>query len=441
LFSKILNEKIMLQIIKNPDKIDFDQHVRRPEMDNSALMTGVQTIFNEVKRKGDTAVLNYTEKFDGVTITSSVYDVSGLKADDIQIPEKLKLAIKTAHNNIFKFHYAQKHHPLEIETMPGIVCSQKSIAVNRVGIYIPGGSAPLFSTVLMLAIPANIAGCKEVLLCTPPDKNGDIHPAILFTALLCGISEIRLVGGAQAIAAMTLGTKDIPAVDKIFGPGNQYVTAAKQLAQNYGVATDMPAGPSEVLVYADHTSVPDFVAADLLAQAEHGADSQVIVVSESIDKIHEINAALAAQIEDLPRKSMAASALSHSKAILFDTPQQSFEFINKYAPEHLIIASENCDNYISMIENAGSVFLGNFCPESAGDYASGTNHTLPTNGWARSFSGVNLDSFMKKISFQRISKEGLSVLGDTIITMAEAEQLQAHANSVSIRLNAQRKKN
>lgn len=425
----------MLQIVVNPDKTDFALLSRRPEMDNSALITGIQTIFNEVERKGDAAVLNYTEKFDGVTLSTSVLNVDKLCADDIMISDDLKVAIKTAYKNIYKFHSAQKSQHLEIETMPGIVCSQKSIALNRVGIYIPGGSAPLFSTVLMLAIPATIAGCKEIILCTPPDKSGNIHPAILFTALFCGITEIRLVGGAQAIAAMTLGTENIHAVNKIFGPGNQYVTAAKHLSQNYGVAIDMPAGPSEVLVYADNTSIPEFVAADLLAQAEHGADSQVILVSESIKIIEEVNVFIADQISKLPRRAIAAQALSHSKALLFNNSELSFEFINEYAPEHLIIASDNCDSYIQNIRNAGSVFLGNFCPESAGDYASGTNHTLPTNGWAKSYTGVNLDAFMKKITFQKISKEGLHLLGNTIITMAEAELLQAHANAVSVRLN------
>ncbi len=425
----------MLQIVVNPDKTDFALLSRRPEMDNSALITGIQTIFNEVERKGDAAVLNYTEKFDGVTLSTSVLNVDKLCADDIIISDDLKVAIKTAYKNIYKFHSAQKSQHLEIETMPGIVCSQKSIALNRIGIYIPGGSAPLFSTVLMLAIPATIAGCKEIILCTPPDKSGNIHPAILFTALFCGITDIRLVGGAQAIAAMTLGTKNIPAVNKIFGPGNQYVTAAKHLSQNYGVAIDMPAGPSEVLVYADNTSIPEFVAADLLAQAEHGADSQVILVSESIKIIEEVNVSIADQISKLPRRAIAAQALSHSKALLFSNSELSFEFINEYAPEHLIIASDNCDSYIQNIRNAGSVFLGNFCPESAGDYASGTNHTLPTNGWAKSYTGVNLDAFMKKITFQKISKEGLHLLGNTIITMAEAELLQAHANAVSVRLN------
>ncbi|MBK8519105.1 MAG: histidinol dehydrogenase [Saprospiraceae bacterium] len=425
----------MLEKILNPNKSDFVKLSQRPVLDNSTLMTGVQTIFNEIKRNRDAAVLNYTEKLDGIKLSSSVYDITGVNADSIEIEESLKNAIKLAYKNIYAFHCAQKSSGIDVETMPGIMCSQRSIPLTRIGLYIPGGSAPLFSTVLMLAVPALIAGCKEIILCTPPDGSGSIHPAILYSSLLCGISAIRLAGGAQAIAAMTIGTKDIPAVDKIFGPGNQYVTAAKQLAQNYNVAIDMPAGPSEVLVYADATCIPEFVAADLLAQAEHGSDSQVILVANSVWILDKVNDHLTIQISNLPRKAIATQALSHSKAIFIEDVETAFDFINEYAPEHLIIASDKAESYINLIKNAGSVFLGNYCPESAGDYASGTNHTLPTNGWAKKYSGVNLDSYMKKVTFQSITRTGLNNLGATLITMAEAEHLQGHANAVSVRLN------
>lgn len=424
----------MIYKIIEPSETQFTELCKRPSIDQALLTTGIQTIFNEIKRNGDTAVQKYTEKFDGISLQSSILDVEGINIELIEISSDLKNAIKTAYANIWSFHEAQKTAGIEVKTMEGITCSLRSVPIDKVGIYIPGGTAPLFSTVLMLAIPAQIAGCGQIILCTPPDKLGKIHPAILYTALLCGIKEIRLVGGAQAVAAMTFGTKEIPAVAKIFGPGNQYVTAAKQLAQNYGVAIDMPAGPSEVLVFGDETSVPAFMAADLLAQAEHGSDSQVMLVLSDVKKVEETMVEIEKQIQDLPRKSMAQQALSHSKAVVLSDRKRAFDFINLYAPEHLIIASDKAEEYVSFIQNAGSVFLGNYCPESAGDYASGTNHTLPTNGWARSYSGVNLDSFFKKISFQSITKEGIGLLGKTIITMAEGEQLQAHANAVKVRL-------
>ena len=425
----------MLEIIIHPKAGQFPSLCKRPEIDHAMLSTGIQTVFNEIKRNGDEALLNYTEKFDGVKLQSSIYDITSKDAASITISDDLKQSITIAYHNIKKFHLAQKSDALLVETMPGIVCKQHSLPINKVGIYIPGGSAPLFSTVLMLAIPAKIAGCKEIILCTPPTSSGDIHPAILYTALVCGITEIRLAGGSQAIAAMTFGTNEVPAVDKIFGPGNQYVTAAKQLAQNYGVAIDMPAGPSEVLIFADNTATPAFLAADLLAQAEHGGDSQVILVTESEKIVQETLAEIETQLTTLPRKTIAKQALGHSKAIVVENTVSAFEFINAYAPEHLIIASDHADTYIPLIRNAGSVFLGNYCPESAGDYASGTNHTLPTNGWARSYSGVNLDAFCKKITFQSITEDGLKGLAKTIITMAEAEELQAHANAVKVRLN------
>lgn len=425
----------MLEIIIHPKAGQFPSLCKRPEIDHAMLSTGIQTVFNEIKRNGDEALLNYTEKFDGVKLQSSIYDITSKDAASITISDDLKQSITIAYHNIKKFHLAQKSDALLVETMPGIVCKQHSLPINKVGIYIPGGSAPLFSTVLMLALPAKIAGCKEIILCTPPTSSGDIHPAILYTALVCGITEIRLAGGSQAIAAMTFGTNEVPAVDKIFGPGNQYVTAAKQLAQNYGVAIDMPAGPSEVLIFADNTATPAFLAADLLAQAEHGGDSQVILVTESEKIVQDTLAEIEKQLATLPRKTIAKQALGHSKAIVVENTVSAFEFINAYAPEHLIIASDHADTYIPLIRNAGSVFLGNYCPESAGDYASGTNHTLPTNGWARSYSGVNLDAFCKKITFQSITEDGLKGLAKTIITMAEAEELQAHAYAVKVRLN------
>jgi len=425
----------MLKVIIHPSADQYPSLCKRPEIDHVLLSTGIQTVFNEIQRNGDSALLKYTEKFDGVKLTSSVYKNKYIDPDSIPISDDLKQSISTAYNNINTFHIAQKSSSLKVETMPGIVCSQQTLPISRVGIYIPGGSAPLFSTVLMLAIPATLAGCEQIVLCTPPNKSGDIHPAILYAALISGIKEIRLVGGAQAIAALTFGTSEIPAVHKIFGPGNQYVTAAKQLAQNYGVAIDMPAGPSEVLIFADESATPAFVAADLLAQAEHGDDSQVILVTENEKMVALTFIEIEKQLEMLPRKNIAKQALSHSKAIVVENHIKAFEFINTYAPEHLIIASDESEKYIPHIRNAGSVFLGNYCPESAGDYASGTNHTLPTNGWARSYSGVNLDAFCKKITFQTISEDGLKGLAKTIITMAEAEELQAHANAVKVRLN------
>ena len=425
----------MLQVFIHPPDEQYSLLCKRPEIDHVLLSTGIQTVFNEIHRNGDIALLKYTEKFDGVKLNSSVYDTKNIDPESLPISDELKQSISTAYKNIHAFHKAQKSDSLIVETMPGIVCSQQTLPISRVGIYIPGGTAPLFSTVLMLSIPAQLAGCEEIILCTPPNKSGDIHPAILYAALICGIKEIRLVGGAQAIAALTFGTPEIPAVDKIFGPGNQYVTAAKQLAQNYGVAIDMPAGPSEVLIFADNTATPSFLAADLLAQAEHGSDSQVILVTENEELVTLTLIEIEKQLIQLPRRELVKQALIHSKAIVVENPVKAFEFVNRYAPEHLIIASDEAEKYVPFIRNAGSVFLGNFCPESAGDYASGTNHTLPTNGWARSYSGVNLDAFCKKITFQSITEDGLKGLANTIITMAEAEELQAHANAVKVRLN------
>lgn len=351
-----------------------------------------------------------------------------------QVSDELKKAVQQAKENISKFHASQKQEIQKIETMKGVVCWRENRAVERVGIYIPGGTAPLFSTVLMLAVPANLAGCKEIILCSPPDKNGNINPAILYAANLCGVSEIFKTGGAQAVAAMTFGTESIPAVNKIFGPGNQFVVAAKEYAQRYGVAIDMPAGPSEVLVIADEQAVPEFCAADLLSQAEHGSDSQVVFITTDLKVFTETISAVEQQIRDLPRNELAAQALENSSFVLVNALEEALEFSNLYAPEHLILAIADFEKYISLIENAGSVFLGNYSCESAGDYASGTNHTLPTNGYAKNYSGVSLDSFVKKITFQHLSKEGLQNLGKTIELMAEAEGLFAHKNAVSIRL-------
>ena len=349
---------------------------------------------------------------------------------------ELKQAIEQAKNNIEVFHTSQKEEPKIIETTKGVQCWRKSVGIEKVGLYIPGGTAPLFSTILMLAVPAKVAGCKEIVLCTPPNKEGKVNPVILYTANLVGVTKIFKVGGAQAIGAMTFGTETIPQVYKIFGPGNQFVTKAKELVQEYGVAIDMPAGPSEVLVIADETSNPSFVAADLLSQAEHGTDSQVILVSNNKGIIGEIENELEKQVNELPRKDIAQKALKNSRTVYFDSIEEGIDFSNEYAPEHLIIASEKADDFIEKITNAGSVFLGNYSCESAGDYASGTNHTLPTYGYAKNYSGVSLDSFVKKITFQKLSKEGIQNIGNTIELMAEAEGLQAHKNAVTLRLKS-----
>lgn len=425
----------MLTKYINPTSDQFPILIARPTLDSDNLMSGIRTIFQEVKRSGDDAVTKYTALFDHVHLASFLCTQQEFDTAASSVSEELKSAIDIAVKNISTFHQAQKVNDFSVETMPGVTCSQKSVPIQKVGLYIPGGSAPLFSTVLMLGIPAKIAGCTEVVLCTPPDRNGNINPIILYAAQVCGIAKVYKVGGSQAIAAMTFGTLQIPKVDKIFGPGNQYVTMGKQIAQTYGVAIDMPAGPSEVLVYADESAIPSFVASDLLAQAEHGGDSQVILVTNTAQMIDMVNESINTQIELLPRKTIIGKALNNSKAILIDDVNSAFEFINAYAPEHLIIASDHPEKYTELIKNAGSVFLGNFCPESAGDYASGTNHTLPTNGWAKAYSGVGLDSFFKKISFQSISQSGLSALSNTIITMATGEQLEAHANAVKIRLS------
>jgi len=416
----------------NPNTAQWSELVKRPVLNNAELNEVVNSILFDVKENGDQALIKYTRKFDGVAIDNLVVSEQELAAATVS--QELKDAIQLAYSNIYAFHKAQQKVEEVVETTPGVKCWRKSVAIERVGLYIPGGSATLFSTLLMLGIPAKIAGCREMVLCTPPNKNGEIHPAILYTAKLVGITKIFKVGGAQAIAGMSYGTESISQVYKIFGPGDQYVTKAKELVQQAGTAIDMPAGPSEVLIIADESCEPSFVAADLLSQAEHGADSQVILLSDKQQVIDACLAEVYKQVELLPRKETALKALANSKAIAFNNLTACFDFSNEYAPEHLIIASAKSTNFIDFIINAGSVFLGNYSCESAGDYASGTNHTLPTNGFAKNYSGVSLDSFIKKITFQELSKEGINNIGNAIEIMAETEELIAHKNAVSIRL-------
>lgn len=410
--------------------------ISRPTKKVADLTPIVSKIFNDIKRKGDVAVKQYAYEFDKVKLLSLAVSNKEIQEAPKTISPALKKAILLAKKNIEKFHLAQKEKIQKIETTQGVVCWREHRAIEKVGIYIPGGTAPLFSTVLMLGVPAKIAGCQEIVLCTPSDKEGKVHPAILYTASLMGIKTIFKVGGIQAIGAMTLGTQTIPKVDKIFGPGNQYVTAAKQMALQYGVAIDMPAGPSEVLIIADKNAVPAFVAADLLSQAEHGVDSQVMLLSDNKKIADNIVEEIQKQLPLLPRQKIAQQALKNSKVILLNHLLQCVAFSNLYAPEHLIMAVKNPKQYIKHIHNAGSVFLGNYSCESAGDYASGTNHTLPTNGYARSYSGVSLDSFVKKITFQEITAQGIQNIGNAIEVMAEAEQLIAHRNAVTLRLQS-----
>jgi histidinol dehydrogenase len=423
-----------MNIYQFPSKNSWNKLIKRPVFKREEISEIVSRIFSEVQKSGDQALFDFNKKFDLVEIENLFGSINEIENSSNLISEELKNAIQQAKENITKFHKSQKTEIQKIETTKGVICWRENRAIEKVGIYIPGGTAPLFSTVLMLAIPAQLAGCKEIILCTPPDKNGDINPAILYTAQICGITQIFKIGGAQAIAAMTFGTETIPNVYKIFGPGNQFVVAAKELSQYFGVAIDMPAGPSEVLVIADENAVPEFCAADLLSQAEHGSDSQVIFISTDLKVLNETVDEVKKQIKSLPRNEFAQKSLDNSHFILVKTIDEALEFSNLYAPEHLILAIEDFENYIPLIENAGSVFLGNYSCESAGDYASGTNHTLPTNGFAKNYSGVSLDSFVKKITFQNLSKEGLRNLGKTIEIMAEAEGLLAHKNAVSIRL-------
>lgn len=424
-----------MKLLINPSSEKWTKHLARPVQQTKQINKIVKPILEKVARGGDKALRKFAEEFDHAKLDSLLVTPEEVTTAKELVSKELKKAIGVAKANIKKFHAAQASPELIVEVMPGVTCRRKSVPIQRVGLYIPGGTAPLFSTVLMLGIPAQLAGCAEVVLCTPSNSKGQVHPAILYTADLVGISKIVKVGGAQAIAALTFGTESVPKVDKIFGPGNQYVTAAKQLATKHGVAIDMPAGPSEVLVYADDTAIPAFVAADLLSQAEHGVDSQVVLVTPSEKLAAQVLLELNLQLETLPRKDIAYKALQHSCAVVMEDQASAIALINDYAPEHLILAVAEEEEVIAQIYNAGSVFIGNFTPEAAGDYASGTNHTLPTYGYARNYSGVSLDSFVKKISYQKISPQGLKKLGPSVEIMAENEQLDAHKLAVTVRLN------
>lgn len=423
-----------MKILINPPASDWAKICERPVFPAEDLEDKVKDILGKVQQKGDMALKELTSLFDGANIEDLKVSQDEIEKAKLEVSEELKDAISIAAQNIRTFHSSQKEKETIVETMPGVECWRKSVPIKKVGLYIPGGSAPLFSTILMLGVPARIAGCKTLVLCTPLDKNGKINPAVLYTANFLGITEIFKVGGAQAIAALAYGTETVPKVDKIFGPGNQFVTKAKELVQKNGIAIDLPAGPSEVLVIADNSADADFVASDLLSQAEHGPDSQVVLLSDSSAFIEKVKVALDEQLSDLPRAALAEQALQNSFSVVLNSISECIDFSNLYAPEHLILAIENAEDYADQIKNAGSVFLGNYSCESAGDYASGTNHTLPTNGYARSYSGVSMDSFVKKITFQNISKLGLRNIGRTVEVMAEAEQLLAHRNAVSIRL-------
>lgn len=422
--------------IYNPTPDTWSAILERPTKTVDDIELTVKEIFKEVQKKGDAAVVKYTSIFDGVVFENLEVSQQEIKNAVAAVPSELKEAIQLAKSNIEKFHVAQKTIKVEVETVEGVACWQEKRPIQKVGLYIPGGTAPLFSTVLMLAVPATIAGCKEIVLCSPPDKKGNINAAILYAAQLCGVTKILKVGGIQAIAGLTFGTETIPKVYKIFGPGNQFVTVAKQLATQFGVAIDMPAGPSELLIVADDAAIPTFVASDLLSQAEHGTDSQVILVSTSKKLIDAVEEEIQVQIAGLPRKVIAEKAIANSKLIFVENDTIALDLINEYGPEHFIVCTSDDAFYIDGIENAGSVFIGNYTPESAGDYASGTNHTLPTNGYAKNYSGVNLDSFMKTMTFQEISKIGIQNIGSAIEIMAEAEGLQAHKNAVTLRLKA-----
>ena len=427
--------------IFNPKAESWDEIIKRPSINYEDLLALVSEVFDEIQKAGDKAIFDYTKRFDQIQIENLKVTEDEISQAKKSVPNKLKKAIKQAKKNIEIFHKSQKTKTIQVETIKGVVCWQKKYAIDKVGLYIPGGSAPLFSSILMLAIPARIAGCKEIIICSPPNKKGSLAAEILYTAQLCGINKIFKVGGMQAIAGMTFGTQKIPKVYKIFGPGNQYVTAAKQLASKFNVAIDLPAGPSELLIAADETADPDFIASDLLSQAEHGSDSQVILVTTKESVIEKVNKSIVKQLENLPRKKIAEKALANSKMIVFKNDETATSFINEYSPEHYIICVKNESYYLKRIRNAGSVFIGSYTPESAGDYASGTNHTLPTNGFAKQFSGVNLDSFCKAITFQKISKKGIKNLGESVQLMAEAEGLIAHKNAISVRLKKLRDEN
>ena len=425
-----------MKIYNNPTKQNWDALCKRPVMEQKELNSVVSKILGNIRLNGDDALLKYTKSFEGVQLKQFKVEAAELTFSEDKISDELKNAIDIAYQNIYSFHQNQVDNSTSIETSPGVKCWRKSIGIERVGIYIPAGEAPLFSTVLMLGIPAQIAKCKKVVLCTPVQKDGSINATILYAAKRVGIKEIYKIGGAQAIGAMAYGTNSIPKVDKIYGPGNQYVTKAKEIIQQQGVAIDLPAGPSEILVVADDTAKPDFIAADLLSQAEHGTDSQAMLVCTNEAIVKEVNSQLNKQLNELPRKKIVEKALLNSKAIVLKNTDLCIDFSNYYAPEHLIIATKNSENEAEKIINAGSVFLGNYSCESAGDYATGTNHTLPTNGYAKNYSGVSLESFTKKITFQKISQKGLLNIGETVELMAQAEQLEAHKNAVSIRLKS-----
>jgi histidinol dehydrogenase len=424
-----------MKLVINPDQKLWAEILQRPTIDANNLLPKVQAILDLVKERGDDAVKECTLSFDQVNLSSIQLSAEQLSEYANALDNNVKKAIEVAKTNIEKFHQTQFQKVEKMETMPGVWCWRKMVGIEKVGIYIPGGTAPLFSTVLMLGIPAILAGCKEIILCTPPNKDGSIHPAIAYAANLIGIKNVYTIGGVQAIAAMAFGTESVPKVYKIFGPGNQYVTAAKQLVQQNGTAIDMPAGPSEVCVWADETAVPEFVAADLLSQAEHGADSQVLLVASNEVVVEKIEQALTIQLNQLSRKEFASLALANSKAIVMNDATNALELINEYAPEHLILSIQNAEMFAEKVINAGSVFIGNYSPESVGDYASGTNHTLPTNGYAKAYSGVSIDSFVKKITFQQLTERGLTNIAQTVIEMAKAESLDAHANAVQIRVD------
>ena len=419
----------------DPNTEELTAALKRPALQQKDLTTLVQGVFDDIENNGDQAIRKYIEKFDGSKLDKFLVSEKEIEAAKDQVSHELKSAIMRAAENITAFHESQKEIVKEVETFPGVFCWRKSVGIDKVGLYIPGGTAPLFSTVLMLGIPAKIAGCREIVLCSPADKKGLIHPAILYAADLIGIKKVFKIGGIQAIAGMAYGTESIPNVYKIFGPGNQYVTAAKQMAQQIGVAIDMPAGPSEVMVVADKGANASFIASDLLSQAEHGADSQVVLLSNDQNLLKEVEEQITSQLKSLTRKDLAAKSLEYAK-LIYVSEERIIDVINEYAPEHLILATRKNDELIPQIRNAGSVFIGDYTPESLGDYASGTNHTLPTNGFARMHSGVSLDSFVKKITFQKASKDGLIKLGPVVEEMAEAEELTAHKNAVSIRLKA-----
>ncbi|WP_300491241.1 histidinol dehydrogenase [Flavobacterium sp.] len=423
-----------MKIIERPTRNTWSELIKRPVQNYDSIEATVKLIFKEVAVKGDAAVHKYTDLFDGAVLENLRVTEAEIQEAIELVSTDLKAAIELAKSNIKRFHEKQRTIPISLETVPGVMCWFEKMPIQKVGLYIPGGTAPLFSTVLMLAIPAQLAGCNEIVLCSPPDQSGKINPAILYAAHICGVTTIIKAGGIQAIAAMALGTETIPKVYKIFGPGNQFVTCAKQVATQFGTAIDMPAGPSELLIFADETAKAAFVAADLLSQAEHGKDSQVVLVSNSKNLLQKVIREIPRQLADLPRKEIASEAIRNARFIYMETETEALDFINEYAPEHFMICSADEAFFIKGIQNAGSVFVGNYSPESAGDYASGTNHTLPTNGFARNYSGITLDSFQKTISFQKLSPEGIQAIGQSIEVMAAAEGLEAHKNAITIRL-------